>query len=105
MIEYGGDYLKRMDKLYLKEELQKVLDTTLTAREKQVINLRFGMEGGRTMTLQEIGDVMGVTRERIRQIESAAFQKLKSNDSLEDLLVSPSQIMEMEIGDLAGWEE
>lgn len=105
VIEYGGDYLKRMDKLYLKEELQKVLDTTLTAREKQVINLRFGMEGGRTMTLQEIGDVMGVTRERIRQIESAAFQKLKSNDSLEDLLVSPSQIMEMEIGDLAGWEE
>lgn len=61
----------------MKEELHKVLDT-LNPREKQVIRLRFGLENGRMKTLQEIGELMGVSRERVRQIESCAFRKLKS---------------------------
>lgn len=61
----------------MKEELHKVLDT-LNPREKQVMILRFGLENGRMKTLQEIGELMGVSRERVRQIESCAFRKLKS---------------------------
>ncbi|XAR63363.1 hypothetical protein NMG60_11023273 [Bertholletia excelsa] len=64
-------------KQYMKKDLQKVLDA-LNPREKQVIRLRFGLEDGRMKTLQEIGELMGVSRERIRQIESSAFRKLKN---------------------------
>lgn len=64
-------------KQFMKLDLAKVLDT-LTQREKQVIKWRFGMDDGRMKTLQEIGELMGVSRERIRQIESSAFRKLKS---------------------------
>ncbi|KAL8162598.1 hypothetical protein V2J09_014087 [Rumex salicifolius] len=62
-------------KQFMKLDIEKVLDT-LTQREKQVIKWRFGMGDGRTKTLQEIGELMGVSRERIRQIESSAFRKL-----------------------------
>ena len=61
----------------MKQDLNKVLDT-LNPREKQVVRWRFGLEDGMTKTLQEIGELMGVSRERIRQIESSAFRKLKS---------------------------
>lgn len=64
-------------KQLMKEDLEKVLDS-LNAREKQVIRWRFGLDDGRTKTLQEIGELMGVSRERIRQIESCAFRKLKN---------------------------
>lgn len=64
-------------KQFMKQDLEKVLDT-LNPREKQVIRWRFGMEDGRMKTLQEIGESMGVSRERIRQIESCAFRKLKN---------------------------
>ncbi|PON87469.1 RNA polymerase sigma factor [Trema orientale] len=64
-------------KQFMKEDLNKVLDS-LNPREKQVIRWRFGMEDGRMKTLQEIGELMGVSRERIRQIESCAFRKLKN---------------------------
>ncbi|KAL6228427.1 hypothetical protein ACLB2K_002377 [Fragaria x ananassa] len=63
-------------KKFMKQDLEKVLDS-LNPREKQVIRWRFGMEDGRMKTLQEIGELMGVSRERIRQIESCAFRKLK----------------------------
>ncbi|KAF3447563.1 hypothetical protein FNV43_RR12750 [Rhamnella rubrinervis] len=62
---------------FMKQDLNKVLDS-LNPREKQVIRWRFGMEDGRMKTLQEIGELMGVSRERIRQIESCAFRKLKN---------------------------
>ncbi|GMN48616.1 hypothetical protein TIFTF001_017784 [Ficus carica] len=62
---------------FMKQDLYKVLDS-LNPREKQVIQWRFGMEDGRMKTLQEIGELMGVSRERIRQIESCAFRKLKN---------------------------
>ncbi|CAL2270936.1 unnamed protein product [Prunus armeniaca] len=64
-------------KKFMKQDLEKVLDS-LNAREKQVVRWRFGLEDGRMKTLQEIGELMGVSRERIRQIESCAFRKLKN---------------------------
>lgn len=60
----------------LKEQLEGVLDT-LTPREEKVLRLRFGLDDGRSRTLEEVGQVFGVTRERIRQIEAKALRKLR----------------------------
>ena len=60
----------------LKEQLEDVL-STLTPREKKVLELRFGLEDGRTRTLEEVGKEFNVTRERIRQIEAKALRKLR----------------------------
>lgn len=60
----------------LKETIEEVL-STLTEREEKVIRLRFGLDNGRTWTLEEIGKKFNVTRERIRQIEAKAIKKLK----------------------------
>ena len=60
----------------LKEQIQDVLDT-LTDRESRVLQLRFGLEDGRSRTLEEVGREFGVTRERIRQIEAKALRKLR----------------------------
>ena len=60
----------------LKEQLNDVLDT-LTPREKKVLILRFGLEDGRSRTLEEVGKEFNVTRERIRQIEAKALRKLR----------------------------
>ena len=60
----------------LKEQLDEVLDT-LTPREEKVLRLRFGLEDGRSRTLEEVGAVFDVTRERIRQIEAKALRKLR----------------------------
>jgi len=62
--------------MLLKEQLEEVLET-LTSREKKVLQLRFGIEDGRSRTLEEVGQVFGVTRERIRQIEAKALRKLR----------------------------
>lgn len=63
-------------KQLLKDHLDEVLGT-LTERESKVLKLRFGLEGTKQMTLEEVGRVFGVTRERIRQIEAKALRKLK----------------------------
>jgi RNA polymerase primary sigma factor len=62
--------------ILLREQLNEVLET-LTQREKKVLELRFGLEDGRSRTLEEVGRFFGVTRERIRQIEAKALRKLR----------------------------
>jgi RNA polymerase primary sigma factor len=63
-------------KQLLKENIEEVLQT-LSDREARVLKMRFGLEGSRPMTLEEVGKEFGVTRERIRQIEAKALRKLK----------------------------
>ncbi|MCC8196752.1 MAG: RNA polymerase sigma factor RpoD [Ruminococcus sp.] len=60
----------------LKEQIDQVLGT-LTEREEKVLRLRFGLEDGRSRTLEEVGQMFNVTRERIRQIEAKALRKLR----------------------------
>jgi RNA polymerase primary sigma factor len=75
--------------LLMQEQLDGILHT-LTEREQQVIELRFGMRDGRPRTLEEVGEAFGVTRERIRQIESKTLSKLRHpsrSQQLKDYLV------------------
>lgn len=67
-----------MDSLVRKEEVSELLDS-LSDRERQVIRLRYGLEDGKTHTLEEIGNTLNVTRERVRQIEARAMEKLRKN--------------------------
>ena len=60
----------------LKEQMQDALDS-LRERERRVLELRFGLADGRRWTLEEVGEELGVTRERIRQIEAKALRKLR----------------------------
>ena len=62
--------------LLLREQLGEVL-SSLTPRERRVLELRFGLDDGRARTLEEVGQAFGVTRERIRQIEAKALRKLR----------------------------
>jgi len=71
-----SDPLEKAERNALKEEIQKVL-LALTDREKMVINFRFGFQSQRSCTLEEIGKLLGLTRERVRQIEAQAMQKLR----------------------------
>ncbi|MGW8040033.1 sigma-70 family RNA polymerase sigma factor [Staphylococcus xylosus] len=63
--------------LFLKQEIDNLFNNKLTEREAKVLLMRFGFENGQIYTLEEIGQEIGVTRERIRQIESKALKKLK----------------------------
>jgi RNA polymerase primary sigma factor len=65
-----------VSKSLLREDLENVLDT-LSARERDVLRLRYGLDDGRMKTLEEIGQIFNVTRERIRQIEAKALRKLR----------------------------
>jgi RNA polymerase primary sigma factor len=80
-----GDFIEDRDALppvdaaskqLLKEQIEDVL-TALTPREQRVLRLRFGLEDGRSRTLEEVGQEFNVTRERIRQIEAKALRKLR----------------------------
>ena len=66
----------RVAKNLLREDLESVLDT-LSPRERDVLKLRYGLDDGRMKTLEEIGQIFNVTRERIRQIEAKALRKLR----------------------------
>jgi RNA polymerase primary sigma factor len=82
-----GDFIEDSDSpspqdavsyVMLREQLDKVLHT-LTPREEQVLKLRFGFDDGRVRTLEEVGLIFNITRERIRQIEAKALRKLGKN--------------------------
>ncbi len=66
----------QVSKNLLREDLEKVLDS-LSPRERDVLRLRYGLDDGRMKTLEEIGQIFNVTRERIRQIEAKALRKLR----------------------------
>ena len=68
----------------MKEEVERALGS-LSPRERQVMRYRFGIEGGRPRTLHGIGQLLGVSRERIRQIELGAFRKLRGKDKVRSL--------------------
>ncbi|KAE8770743.1 RNA polymerase sigma factor sigB [Hordeum vulgare] len=80
--ETAEEMLNRMS---MKKDVHQALDT-LSPRERQVVKLRFGINDGRIRTLQEIGNIMGVSRERIRQIESGAFRKLRGKKKVKCLM-------------------
>jgi RNA polymerase primary sigma factor len=61
----------------LKEQMSDILDSSLSERERQVLEMRFGLKDGQGRTLEEVGQAFGVTRERIRQIEAKALRKLR----------------------------
>ncbi|WP_306432151.1 sigma factor-like helix-turn-helix DNA-binding protein, partial [Staphylococcus haemolyticus] len=62
---------------FLKKEIDNLFSNKLTEREAKVLLMRFGFKNGQIYTLEEVGQEIGVTRERIRQIESKALKKLK----------------------------
>ena len=73
IVENNAD--KGIISLSMQEQLRSVLET-LTEKEKKVLELRYGLFGGKVKTLEEIGKEFHVTRERVRQIETKAMQKL-----------------------------
>jgi RNA polymerase primary sigma factor len=81
-----------VDAILRRERLERVLSDILEAQERDVLSRRYGLDGNEPQTLEEVGQVFGVTRERIRQIEARALKKLGNSDSqnggLRDLLDS-----------------
>ncbi len=75
--DVGGSTEEKAESVFLREEIDAMLKG-LSPREREVIILRFGLETGRPMTLEEVGRRFKVTRERIRQIETAALRKLRN---------------------------
>jgi RNA polymerase primary sigma factor len=76
--------VEEVDEIVQREELERVLDL-LTARERKVIELRYGLSDGQPRTLEEVGVEFGVTRERIRQIEAKTLAKLKAYRAAQSL--------------------
>ena len=71
-------------RVLLKERLGEILDD-LTERERKILSMRFGLKDGVTHTLEEVGQVFGVTRERIRQIQAKSLEKIRKHRSLNKL--------------------
>ncbi len=67
----------------LKEKRKEILSKILNQREKQIIALRFGFATGDSMTLEQVGKNLNLTRERVRQIESKALKKMRGNPRLQ----------------------
>lgn len=88
-----GDFVEDEDRVspedsaatqLLKEQIASIL-STLTDRERKIIKMRFGIGGGKSHTLEEVGAEFSVTRERIRQIEAKALAKLRKNKDTKKL--------------------
>ena len=75
---------KEAARVLLRERLKEILKD-LTPREQKILSMRFGLEDGVTHTLQEVGEVFGVTRERIRQIEAKALEKIRKHRDIKKL--------------------
>jgi len=88
-----GDFIEDKDNLTPKEQaIYELLRGhvndflgTLSPREQKILRMRFGLEDGKTHTLEEVGNEFGVTRERIRQIEAKALEKLRKNEKSDQL--------------------
>jgi RNA polymerase primary sigma factor len=61
----------------LREDIQDIVANTLSPREQKVLRLRFGLDGNQNQTLKQVADQLGVTRERVRQIEARALRRLR----------------------------
>ncbi|HDJ30409.1 MAG TPA: sigma-70 family RNA polymerase sigma factor, partial [bacterium] len=75
---------KEAARALLRERIREILHE-LTPREQKILSMRFGLEDGVTHTLQEVGEVFGVTRERIRQIEAKALEKIRKHQDIKKL--------------------
>ncbi len=69
----------------LQQELQRALKDRLTPRERRVLELRYGLDDNQPRTLDEVGDTFGISRERVRQIQKEALEKLKNSDLIRKL--------------------
>ena len=85
--------IDNMDASKLRKAIAEVL-STLSPRERDILRIRFGMDDGRMRTLEEVGQLFGVTRERIRQVEAKALRKLRHPNRSKHL----RELIEAEIG-------
>jgi len=76
----------RVEEKNLRKELEEILSSCLTPREKKILMMRYGLEDGICHTLEETGKVFSLTRERTRQIQEKALRRLKQNEQLRELL-------------------
>lgn len=81
-----AEQYKTAEYSHLQKEINEIL-STLNEREQQIIRLRFGFENGRIWTLEEVGNIYHVTRERIRQIEAKTIRKLRQKQSMKQLKI------------------
>ena len=78
-VEEAAEPEEDVEERLLAEHIERALET-LTPRDARVIRLYFGLEGGREHTLEEIGNMLGVTRERVRQLRDRALKRLREGD-------------------------
>ena len=81
----AADIEEDVESLARREFLETMFDSYLTERERKILYLYYGLDDGEERTLEEIGSLLGVTRERIRQIRNRAFEKLKESPHGESL--------------------
>jgi len=77
--------LEDIDRVLLKEAVREILPQVLDLKEEWVLRARFGLNGGRSSTLEEAGKEFNVTRERIRQVEAKALRKLRCSPVMQIL--------------------
>ena len=81
----GGDIEFDVEAMARREYMEEMFERYLTERERKILYLYYGLDDGEERTLEEIGSLLGVTRERIRQIRNRAFEKLRESPDGESL--------------------